>query len=76
MINRTFFRILTDNILIKNPLCRALFAFVNFCKEYDGSLNKDLKFLSKMPLIKKEPELNYKNRFIFDSSNVCGVNSK
>ena len=76
MHNRTFFRILTDNLFINNPLCRAVSALVNFCKEYRGQSGPELKFLNKLPLNKKEPNIDYKNRFIFDSSKMCGVNSK
>ncbi|MCQ2744131.1 MAG: hypothetical protein MJ230_04965 [bacterium] len=46
---------------------------MNFCNEYVGYKNKDLKFLNKLPLYKEEPEIKYQNRFIFDSSKVCGV---
>ena len=76
MHNRTFFRILTDNIFINNPFCKAISAFVNFCNDYNGYRNKDLKFLNKLPLYKNEPEIRYKNRFIFDSYNAHGVHSK
>ena len=76
MHKRTFFRILTDNIFINNPFCRALIALVNFCKEYSENCSPKLKFLEKMPLKRKETVNCYKNRFVFDSSKMYGVNSK
>ncbi len=73
MHKRTFFRILTDNIFVNNRFVKTITAFMNFCNEYVGYKNKDLKFLNKLPLYKEEPEIKYQNRFIFDSSKVCGV---
>ena len=76
MHNRTFLRILLDNIFLNNPLSRAVISLVNFCKECNGNPVPELKFLENMPLKRKEPVNNYKNRFVFDSSNMYGVRLK
>ena len=76
MLNRTFFRILFDNLFINNPVSKAVITLVNFCNNSYCFNSRKLKFSENMPLHKKEDVINYKNRFIFDSSNICGVNSK
>ena len=76
MHNRTFFRILLDNLFVSNPLSRAVITLVNFCKEYNGTPVPELKFLEKMPLKRRETVNGYKNRFVFNSSGMYGVRSK
>ena len=76
MNNRTFFRIMIDNIFLNNPVGRAISTLVNFCNNSTIYNKKNLKFLKKMPLVKKEPQITYDKRFIFDSSYMCGVHNK
>ena len=66
MQGRTFLRIMLDNLFINNPLSKAIVALVNFCNEQNYYYRKELKFLTKMPLNKKEEYNIYKNeKFIF-----------
>ena len=76
MQGRTFFRIMIDNLFVNNPFCKAVTVFVNLCNNAIFYNKKSLKFYGKMPLYKKEQELNYKKRFVFDSSRAYGVNTK
>ena len=77
MQGRTFFRILTDNLFINNPIGKTVLQIVNICNNLINYNNKSLKFLNKMPLYNnKVSDFNYKKRFIFDSSNNYGVNIK
>ena len=77
MQGRTFFRILIDNLFVKNPIGRMIIALVNFCNNLTAYNGKNLKFLKNMPLYNsKVTESSYKKRFIFDSSNSYGVNIK
>ena len=77
MQGRTFFRILIDNLFVKNPIGKTVIGLVNFCNNLIGYDAKNLKFLKKMPLYNnKDSESDYKKRFIFDSSNSYGVNIK
>ena len=76
MQGRTFYRIMVDSLFVNNPFCKAVSAFVNFCNNSVFYNKKNLKFLKNVPLLKKESEFEYKKKFIFDSSYVCGVNSK
>ena len=76
MQGRTFLRIMIDNLFLNNPLSKALSALVNFCNEQNYYNQKELKFLNKMPLNKTEINSTYKNRFIFTSTQVSGVNNK
>lgn len=65
-----------DNIFLNNPVGRAISTLVNFCNNSTIYNKKNLKFLKKMPLVKKEPQMAYNKRFIFDSSYMCGVHNK
>ena len=76
MQGRTFFRIMLDNIFVNNPFCKAIASLVNFCNEQSIYSKKELKFLNKMSLNKKEIGPVYKNRFIFDSSQISGIKMK
>ena len=77
MQGRTFFRIMIDNLFVKNPLCMAIIAFVNLCNNCSIYNRRNLKFLKKMPLNNNDSVgINYKNKFVFDSSKVIGVNIK
>ena len=76
MKKRTFFRILIDNLFVKNALCKAISALINFCNEQCYYGKKELKFLKKMPLNKMETEKNYKTKFIFNSNHKIGVDLK
>ena len=73
MQGRTFLRIMLDNLLINNVLCKTIAALVNFCNEQNYFYKKELKFLKKMPLNKINQESNYKNKFIFNSTRKTGV---
>ena len=76
MQGRTFFRIMIDNLFVNNPIGRAVSTLVNFCNNSTIYNKKNLKFLKKVPLYKSEPVSGYNKRFVFDSSNVCGVKTK
>lgn len=77
MRGRTFFRIMIDNLFVNNAFCKALTSLVNFCNEQSYFERKELKFLKKMPLNKlKEEHYAYKNRFIFNTSQISGVKNK
>lgn len=67
MQGRTFFRIMADNLFVKNAFCKAIGALVNFCNEQSYYGRKELKFLKKMPLKNIEQDSVYKPRFIFKS---------
>lgn len=75
MQGRTFFRILIDNLFVKNPIGKTVIGVVNFCNNFAGCKTNNLKFLKNMPLYNSRvSEASYKKRFIFDSSNSYGVN--
>ena len=76
MHGRTFFRIMIDTLFLNNPISKALVSLVNLCNNFTFYNRKKLKFLRKMPLNKKEMLYNYNNKFIFDSSNLSGVDLK
>ncbi len=73
MQGRTFFRIMFENIFVNNVISKTFTALVNFCNEQQYYNKKELKFLSKMPLTKKEDSL-YKTKFIFNNYQKNGVN--
>ena len=72
----TFFRIMFDNLFLKNPLCRAIVSIVKFCNEQSIFGSKTLKFSQKMPFTKTEQTYNYKTKFIFDGKQASGVGLK
>ncbi len=72
MQKRTFFRIMMDSLLVNNAIARALSALVNFCNEQSYFSQNKLKFSEKMPLTYNKRESVYKNRFIFDSTQISG----
>lgn len=76
MQNRTFFRIMINNLFLNNPFCKAIVSFVNFCNEQDYFAQKKLKFLKKMPLTKIEPVTPYTKKFLFDPNKISGANYK
>ena len=77
MQGRTFLRIMIDNLFVNNAFCKALSALMNFCNEQNYYSRPKLKFLEKMPLNNSVGNTtNYKNRFIFNSTNTNGVNYK
>lgn len=76
MQGRTFFRIMIDSLFVNNPIGKAVSVLVNFCNNSVIYNKRNLKFLKKMPLTYSKPESGYKKRFVFDSSNICGVDSK
>ena len=65
-----------DSLFVNNPVGKAISVLVNFCNNSTIYNKKNLKFLKKMPLSKVETDINYKKRFIFDSSYVCGAKAK
>ena len=74
MQGRTFLRIMMDNLFINNAFGKAIIALVNFCNEQSYFHKKELKFLEKMPLNKREEYSNFKNnKFIFKSQHSSGV---
>ena len=76
MQHRTFLRIMMDNLIINNPVYKAIDAFVKFCNEQTYFGNKNLKFLENVPLNKNIKQKTAHNRFIFDSTKLNGVNYK
>lgn len=76
MQGRTFFRIMIDNLFVNNAFCKALCSLVNFCNEQSYFHKKQLKFLKKMPLIKKEEKKVYTNRYIFTNPQNSGIDFK
>ena len=76
MQGRTFFRIMIDNLLVNNALCRALSAFVNFCNEQRYYNKKELKFLKKMPLNNIKDNSVYSKKFIFNNTKHSGASFK
>lgn len=76
MQGRTFYRVMLDKLFVDNIFCKTLSSFINFCKEQGGYTPQELKFLKNVPLIKKEVHNTYKNRFIFDSSQLNGAKLK
>lgn len=76
MLRRTFFRIIIDSLFVNNPIGRAVSTLVNFCNNSTIYNKKKLKFLKNVPLTKEEKQLAYDKRFVFDSSYICGVNTK
>ena len=70
---RTFFRIMADSLFVKNPLCRAIFALIKFCKEQRYYGLKELKFYQKMPLNNIQQNGIYQKKFIFNSNIKTGV---
>ena len=73
MRERTFFRIMIDNLFINNAFCKALLALINFCNEQQYYGKKELKFVKKMPLYNIKQNKSYDNRFIFNSTKNSGV---
>ena len=65
MRERTFFRIMLDNLLVNNAICKAILSLVNFCNEQSYFSSRKLKFSKKMPLNKIEQDGVYKTKFIF-----------
>ena len=65
MKNRTFIRSMLD-LILNNPLCKAIQYIVNFCEESSYFGQKKLKFIPKMP-IRDIRTKNYKSKFIFHS---------
>lgn len=76
MQGRTFFRIMVDNLFVNNPIVKAISTLMKFCNNSVMYDKKNLKFLKKVPLNNTEPVLKYNKKFVFDSSKVCGVNSR
>ena len=76
MRGRTFFRIMIDNLLVNNAICRALTSLVNFCNEQNYFSPRKLKFSKKMPLNNIEQDSVYKTKFIFSSTHKSGVDYK
>ena len=74
MQGRTFFRIMIDNLFVNNAFSKAIITLVNFCNEQSFYHRKELKFLEKMPLNKKdEYDVSKNNKFIFKSQHSNGV---
>jgi hypothetical protein len=76
MSGRTFLRIMIDNIFVNNPFAKTIMALVNFCNEQNFLYRKKLKFFKKMPYNSIKEDTSYRNRLIFDTSKVSGVNFK
>ena len=76
MQGRTFFRIMTDNLFVNNPICKTIAALVKFCNEQSTFGTKELKFSKKMPFNRTVQTYEYKNRFIFDSKQASGAGLK
>ena len=75
MQGRTFLRIMLDNLLVNNPLCKAIKALANFYNEQNFFKSTKLKFIKKMPLNNTEDNL-YENKFLFKTTQKSGVNLK
>ena len=74
MQGRTFLRIMLDNLFVNNAFCRAISSLINFCNEQNYYYKKELKFLAKMPLNKKEDYSTYKNnKFTFKTQQSNGA---
>ena len=74
MQGRIFFRIMIDNLFVNNAFSKAIIALVNFCNEQNYYHRKELKFLEKMPLNKKdEYNVSKNNKFIFKNQHSSGV---
>lgn len=65
-----------DNLFVNNAFCKALVSLVNFCNEQSYFYKKELKFLKKMPLIKKEEKNVYTNRYLFTNTQHSGIDFK
>ena len=76
MQGRTFLRMMMDTLFINNALCKSLAALINFCKEQNYYNRKELKFLNKMPLNNISEDQVYKNKFLFNTDKVSGLNIK
>ena len=76
MRERTFFRIMLDNLLVNNAICKSITSLVNFCNEQSYFATRKLKFSKKMPLNNISQDSVYKNKFIFNNTYKSGVDYK
>lgn len=76
MQKRTFIRIMIENLFINNAISKTIAALIKFCNEQSYYGKKELKFLQKMPLNKKNQKNKYDNRFVFNTNPKIGANFK
>ena len=75
MQKRTFLRTMLD-ILLENPVAKALSAFVKFCYEQRYYNYERLKFFENVPITKMVKENKYQNKFIFTGSAQYKIGTK
>ena len=74
MHGRTFFRILIENLFLKNALAEAFKKFLNFYYEQRYYNERELKFIDKLPLNNIQVQSKkYDSRFVFNVGTKNGV---